>query len=957
MASTGFGAAFRQLRGLFGDGSVVGLGDAQLLARYADFKDEAAFEALVTRHGPMVLTICRAVLRNEHDVEDAFQATFLVLARKAASIRGGDALAGWLHRVAHRASVQASVEARRRRLKEAEASARLITPRVEPDPELAAILHEEIDHLPERQRLPVVLCDLEGLTADQAARHLRWTEPSVRHRLADGRKRLRARLNRRGLAPSATVGALPPASAAVPASLARMALSAATGGPASAGAATLAHTLLRGMLMTQIKIASAAALAALALASAGWIAAGAGRPEDPKPAMKPKAEAKAAAVAKEEPAVRKPVEMVEVKGRVVTPDGKPIAGAAVRGIYIERETKRFPGATSGVDGRFTISFPKPEKEPLGFMAQYPWLIASAPGYGIGWAERVLRVDRPAEQEVALVEEGPPIEGRIIDLEGRPVAGAGIKADRIWFDEKDKLPTWIAKARNGAAGNLGQDLRRLPLDELFTIEVKAGPDGRFKLDGIVGRDRIADLLITGPGVATTQVSVLSRDEPEIRSTDKGMMTRVPFIVQAPRFQLALSPSKRVEGVVRDKVTGRPIAGIEITAAVHAENGEIPAPGVEAKTDAEGRYRLDGLPKATAYRLFAKPGKGQPYTNATFKAPADSPALEPVAFDFALRRGVVVRGRVTDKATGRPISGMAIYYTFPDNPSVGEFPGFSGSPPQYANFDEDGRYELVALPGHGLIVVEAEESRYLPAAGYEGIKGYDAKYRVFTTTYVVLPASGHNILAGIDLDPKAGPTTLDLQADPGKSVAIEVVGPDGRPLGGTHQVKGMSETSLTTPLAQESARFEVHAIDPARPRRVIVTRGSGKWGKLIGTAFLKGNEAGPITIKLQPWGSVAGRIVDDEGRPRKGMFIGSPGGNENPHPETHDILPWSDWNNGIRVGDDGRFFVEGLVPGLKYSANARTGFEAYGDLFIDLTVAPGEARDLGDIKVQPPKKTEE
>ena len=289
MASTGFGAAFRQLRGLFGKGSVVGLGDGQLLARYADSKDEAAFGALVARHGPMVLATCRAVLRNEHDVEDAFQATFLVLARKAHSIQGGDALGGWLHRVAYRASVQASVEARRRRLKEVEAAAmgRTIPTRADPDLELAAILHEEIDRLPERQRLPVVLCDLEGLTSEQAARHLRWTEPSLRHRLADGRKRLKDRLTRRGvMAPAIVALMASEASAAVPPALTRMALSA-TGGPVSAGAALLTHTLLKGMLMTKLKTASMAALAALALASAGMIAAGAGRPDDPKPAMKP----------------------------------------------------------------------------------------------------------------------------------------------------------------------------------------------------------------------------------------------------------------------------------------------------------------------------------------------------------------------------------------------------------------------------------------------------------------------------------------------------------------------------------------------------------------------------------------------------------------------------------------------------------------------------------------------
>jgi hypothetical protein len=167
--------------------------------------------------------------------------------------------------------------------------------------------------------------------------------------------------------------------------------------------------------------------------------------------------------------------------------------------------------------------------------------------------------------------------------------------------------------------------------------------------------------------------------------------------------------------------------------------------------------------------------------------------------------------------------------------------------------------------------------------------------------------------------------------------------------------MSELFSTSPLPQESSSFEVHALNPAKPRRLIVTH-EGR--KLIGSVFLKGDEVGPVVVKLQPWGTVTGRIVDDEGRPRKRMFLGSPGGSENKHPETDDILPGSDWNSGIRGGDDGRFLVEGLVPGLRYSANSRSGMmDGGGDLFKDVTIAPGEVKDLGDLKVQPPKKQED
>ena len=165
------GTALRHLHDLFSGGTAVGLTDGQLLARYAASNDGPAFAALVARHGPMVAATCRAILRHEHDVEDAFQATFLVLARKARSVRAGDALGGWLHRVAYRVAVQANIEAKRRRRRESEVSPMEIPAAARPglDLDLLSIVHEEIDRLPERQRLPVVLCDLEGLTYEQAA--------------------------------------------------------------------------------------------------------------------------------------------------------------------------------------------------------------------------------------------------------------------------------------------------------------------------------------------------------------------------------------------------------------------------------------------------------------------------------------------------------------------------------------------------------------------------------------------------------------------------------------------------------------------------------------------------------------------------------------------------------------------------------------------------------------------
>ena len=110
---------------------------------------------------------------------------------------------------------------------------------------------------------------------------------------------------------------------------------------------------------------------------------------------------------------------------------------------------------------------------------------------------------------------------------------------------------------------------------------------------------------------------------------------------------------------------------------------------------GHYRLTGLPKGPAYRLFLNPGNGSPYTKTTFRVPAETPALDPVKFDVALKRGVLVRGRVTDKATGKPVSGYVNAYTFGDNPHVEELSRLRSSYAPFVYLDDDGRYEIVDL----------------------------------------------------------------------------------------------------------------------------------------------------------------------------------------------------------------------------------------------------------------------
>jgi len=186
------------------------LDDEQLLDRFLNQDNEAAeaaFRAIVVRHGPMVLGVCRHVLNQQQDAEDAFQATFLVLARKAGSIRDRRVLARWLYEVAYRIAMRAKTNGVRRRAHERQGGEMVATVSVDDHSwrELRPVLHDEVNRLPEKYRLPVILCYLEGKTNEEVAQLLHWPVGTVKGRLSRARDLLRSRLTRRGLALSAVM--------------------------------------------------------------------------------------------------------------------------------------------------------------------------------------------------------------------------------------------------------------------------------------------------------------------------------------------------------------------------------------------------------------------------------------------------------------------------------------------------------------------------------------------------------------------------------------------------------------------------------------------------------------------------------------------------------------------------------------------------------------------------------
>jgi RNA polymerase sigma factor (sigma-70 family) len=415
MARDNHGAILRSIDRVFNYGSSTGSAEAQLLRQFATSGDESSFEALVTRHGPMVLGVCRRLLFDPRDVEDAFQATFLVLLRRAGSLRDADPLSPWLHGVAYKVAARIRTRSARRPAEERKA-ARLEAVETRSDVErheLRGILDEEIGRLPEKYRRPVVLCYLEGHTHEQAASRLRCTEGAVRGRLDRARERLKNRLTRRGVAPSAGLiaaslsadmasASVPPSwIAATVATLGRAATARAVVTTVSAVARELADGVFRAMILAKLRTAAsftAAAAVILAVSMVVLLGRSDSHARDPESA-----------------ADTKPADATDVTGRVLDRDGRPIAGARVaRGS--DRDKALFAVTTTDAQGRFTF-----EDVPAGELV----LTVQAGGHAPDLKTLTIgRGQRPVEFRLSA---GQTIRGRMIDVHGKPFVGAPVAA--------------------------------------------------------------------------------------------------------------------------------------------------------------------------------------------------------------------------------------------------------------------------------------------------------------------------------------------------------------------------------------------------------------------------------------------------------------------------------------------------------------------------------------------------
>jgi RNA polymerase sigma factor (sigma-70 family) len=957
MTSAQAGLVLQHIRRLAGACPAGQPPDAQLLERFTARRDEAAFAALVRRHGPMVLNVCRSILRHEQDAEDAFQATFLVLARKAGAIRQPEAVAGWLYEVAHRAAVKAQADAARRRTLE-----RRATPVAPADPtldmtlrDLRRVLHEELRRLPEKYRLPLVLCYLEGRSREDAAGQLGWSKGTLCGRLDRGREHLRRRLAARGVALSALLcaAAVAPRAAAeaLVDSVVPCAVNGAAAGALSARAAALAEGVTRAMGIGKLKVITALLLAAgLVLTGAGVLAhqaraarerpAGSPKPEGGSPKPHP-----AAAAAR--PAGEKG-DSVPVSGRVVDPEGKPVAGAKVFFARYILGLRNLPpvAITSDAKGRFRLDVSR-----TGYQEDYEknlWLrgavVAVRRGFAPGWVGAD-SADKLANVTIKLGKD-VPIKGRVVDLQGKPVAGVRVQVRSVAFCEDGASLKDFVKALRSRQVRFGwwnhPACPRMRLDPRplgLTPVARTGADGTFRLTGI-SAECLVLLRFQGPTIETSEEYARTRPGPTIRLTaDKELLGSHPEVFHGATFDHAAAPTRPIVGIVRDRDTGKPLAGVTI----HNETYRGPGKGIDlqATTDKEGRYRLVGLSRAAGHSLLAVPSPGQPYLRAALLSPAAT-GLDPVTVDFTLKRGVVIRGRVTDKGTGRPVAALVTYFAFDGNPYLREAPGYRDSHSIDVRTAKDGTFTVLGLPGRGLVAAKTanreREGHYLMAVGADGIKGR-RKDGNFITHPNICDAPHYNTLVEVNPARDARSMTRDLVLDPGKTVTGTIVDPDGKPVKGATIDSMFGVWLLVNDLA--TAQFRISGIDAKHPRSFFFLHP----GRNLGAAVLfTGDEPMPVTVRLRKCATVTGRLVDEDGLPVAAWISA--------------YIHKGQLNSTRMVGraslmqvtgKDGRFRLEGIIPGLKIGIMAGKNITYYDqNLVPELTLRPGEVRDLGDLK---------
>jgi RNA polymerase sigma factor (sigma-70 family) len=964
----------RQLQTVLSSGALGNLSDGALLERFlagrGDTDSAAAFAGLVERHGPMVLGVCRDVLRDVHDAEDASQATFLILAKRGGSIRRADSLASWLFGVALRVAAKAKIEAARRREFErrgGEMKARFgdQEARGVPAPEIYA----ELDRLPERFRAPVVLCHLEGLSNEQAAVQLCLPIRTVQRRLEQGRARLRARLSRHGIEPATGFFGAGFATTAAPEAwldatvraAAELAAGRQTAAVASATVAALTQGVLTVMFIGRLKIAAATVMAAGAVmvALAGMGAAIALRRQAESPTQKAEP-GQAVSGAEDKKGGSPPFAGIGpwIKGVVVDISGRPIAGAQVRSLWMVDS----PIVTTKTDGTFVIATNEPRMLNQSFLAtadngarQGTFRFDGPTGFKDP-RSLVRIVLKPARTVTvsAVDAHGAPVEGAVVELLDIvfPVAKGRTDARGIakLSAPADALTYWIYGYKPGVGFDYFENYASVPplfsppperaslvLNGTRTVRVRAldsadkpvpGVDimpitvlKNGKLKSVNFSGSFAKVRTDAQGIATFDwlPSDIQAGTSFVSATLSYSTPKWPILdVDKPDAEVTMRLLRHTP--ISGKVTrpdGAPASGILVMA--DGRGDAYPAGSSTARTADDGSYTIE-VPPEQSYmvHVFDDEWAARSRTGVVVRERQPRSGV-----DLRLERGTLIRGRVTAGQPPQPAAGVGMLLsehgpavpngTFPKQPT----PLIEASL-RIVDTDADGRYAFRVGPG--------DYDLTDPGARGPGTKPEYLKV-----------GGGNDITRDFQISQSSRPWWQRLRG------VVRLSRPGGPPVAGAIVVAEPIGARIPPShgFADDKGRFELF-----RPfdRALIYARDPK--GNFAGFVSMAVDDDTEVTVVAHPAAMARGRVVDSSGKPRAGVQVhyGLP-------LEFEGVENLASAGQSVETDDQGRFTAPGLLPGArcKIFASGPAGGNSREHYFDVRDTRP---IDIGDIVLTTP-----
>lgn len=688
-------------------------------------------------------------------------------------------------------------------------------------------------------------------------------------------------------------------------------------------------------------------------------------------------------------------ETVHIRGQVTDTNAQPIPNARVR-LYRMGRPEWYAGIHTATlltelevdsEGRFDQTIAKDKiiqatKKPMSWrhlpQSQVWWttLVVSAPNYaystfGAQQGGPIIKgksyispgfLDQPFTVQL---RPAVTIRGRLLSIEGQPVAGASVSvyqfrrphASRFdtWLQQTSKVP--LPKSSNRAmmlGGPVSQDASfpadqtRLPHQCIQPVVTNSA--GIFELPGLAAKDDLVVLRIKGKSITDTVIHVLAREMKPVYGHHSASISS-SGAYYGRTFDFITQPSVPVYGVVRDIETKVPLAGIPVAVegvygATMSHEGYI-----TTQTDEQGRYRIEGLPvppvgtrRYKRNRLTARPGK-LPYIETDSLSVPPGDGLKPVEFNIELRRAVLAKGRLTNKATGAPIASAEISYTpYKKNENCENYlryadgsMRFLGNDSRYYS-DKDGYFSIPVIPGRGVIGARIKAGEYISGYGAEKIEAYHGKDPSELPSMLsdhLVPSLFHS-LKEIDVPVGSSEFELSMYVDAGESLTVNFINPQGDP------VKGVEGTGLSSTYHQWKSIKDDHAkatglaVGVIRPMHF-----SDKAAKLTRFMRLIPEEGQThFTITLLPPSRLTGRLIDPEGRPLANAFLDTRHQND---PSSIASLPH------VQTDKQGRFDYP-LPTGTSYQILTVIGDE-YFIVVKELKNPEPKNIDLGDLVLDP------